>query len=41
MRQLATGTIVDIEFDDGSERSIDITNENSPKYLEEGKWELV
>ena len=39
--QLATGTIVDVEFDDASERSINITNENSATFLEEGKWELV
>ena len=41
VRQLAGGTLVDIDFDDGSQRSINITNEASSKYLEEGKWEVI
>ena len=40
VRQLATGTMVDIKYDDGTERAINITLQTSPKYLEEGKWEL-
>jgi hypothetical protein len=40
VRQLATGTMVDIKYDDGTERAINITLQTSPKYLEEGKWEV-